>query len=144
MGDTVGHADSRVPGAAKAGMLNPGKLAPPPSLPSVHPAAMRSFTGKSIAMCPHKTHPRKETSKPLYSRDSRRGRTVSTRPGARTHTAEVSTLPLPQPQEKPRFPAKVPSWGRGTPSHAEGVAWQQGKIYHHYPNIISRLDSGSS
>lgn len=36
MGDTVGHADSRVPGAAKAGMLHPGKLAPPlqPSLPA--------------------------------------------------------------------------------------------------------------
>lgn len=91
----------------------PWEASPPPPA-FLRPAAMHSFTGKSISMCPHTTHPWKETSKPLHSRDSRRGHTASTRPGVRTHTAEVSTLPLSQPQEKPRFPAKVPSWGTGT------------------------------
>lgn len=56
------------------------------------------------------------------------------------HPAQVNTAPPLGLQER-HLPAKHSICPH---PHTEGVASPQGKIYHHYPNIISSLGSGSS
>lgn len=104
MEDTVGHAGSRVPGAAKAGILHLGRSMQGPDS-EVSPSAF-----PPCACCHAFIHwqEHNRVSTPHM------GTHASTHPGARTHTAEVSTLP--QPPQKPRCPAKVPAGGQALPS----------------------------
>lgn len=117
----------------------------PLSFPSLLPPAMCSFIGRSITTCPHKIHPRKRTSKPLHTHDSMHRHTCIPMFRGKDPHSQPQVTPSPRPSASPHFTVKGSIWGTNTPPpHTEGVAWQQGKIYHHYPNIISKLDSGSS
>lgn len=149
MGHKMGH---RIPGHWKYqpwGQLPLRKLhadllpsaSPHPPLPP----AMCSFIGRSITTCPHKIHPRKRTSKPLHTHDSMHRHTCIPMFRGKDPHSQPQVTPSPRPSASPHFTVKGSIWGTNTPPpHTEGVAWQQGKIYHHYPNIISKLDSGSS
>lgn len=148
MGHKMGHIESQVTGNTNPGdsyLSGSSMQTFSPQLPPPLPPAMCSFIGRSITTCPHKIHPRKRTSKPLHTHDSMHRHTCIPMFRDKDPHSQPQVTPSPRPSASPHFTVKGSIWGTNTPPpHTEGVAWQQGKIYHHYPNIISKLDSGSS
>lgn len=89
---------------------------------------------------------RKKASEPLYTRDSTH-RPVCPCVQVWDPHSQAQGNSFPRPSRSVFVPVKGSIGGGQTlpfPHPTEGVAWRQGKIYHHYPNIISKLDSGSS
>lgn len=143
---TTGHTEPQVTGNAKAGHgCTEGRsvqtISPQPSLPAPschvfthwqeHNRVHTKYSLRQLpGLCTHMTthgHAWVPVSK------------------CREPHSQAQARPFPRPSRSPHFPVKRSIWGPNTPPpYTEGVAWQPGKIYHHYPNIISRLDSGSS